>query len=101
MDQRITVNIAERDYTLMARSPEHEELIRLAATEINKKLAGFLSRYPGRSMVDILSFVALNECIGSLALSRQLEAAKAEGQSLKADTDAYLENIEKTAVTSL
>lgn len=94
MEQRITVKIADREYTLMAPTPESEEYIRLAAAAINKKIAGYSAKFPGKNLVDILSFVALNESIGAIALQRKFEAVMAEAASLKKDTDSYLDSIE-------
>ena len=95
MEQRITVRIADREYVLMAPTPESEEYIRIAADAISKKIAGYSAKFPGKNMVDILSFVALNEGLGSVALQRKFEAVMAEAATLKKDTDAYLDNIEK------
>ncbi len=95
MAQRITVKIAERDYVFNAPNEENEELIRLAAAAINRKLAGYLAKYPGKNMVDILSFVALNECISSISLNRELDRLHKEAENLARETDAYLDNIEK------
>ena len=95
MDQRITIKIAEREYVLKAPTPEYEELIRLAAATINKKLAAYSAKFPGKNMVDILSFVALNECIGTLSAQRRLESLGQEVQALQRDTDAYLDHIGK------
>ena len=58
MEQRITVRIADREYVLMAPTPESEEYIRIA-------------------------------------LQRKFDAVMAEAATLKKDTDAYLDNIEK------
>ena len=38
MAQSINVTIAERTFPLKVNSPEHEELIRKAAAEINRKV---------------------------------------------------------------
>ena len=38
MAQSITIRIADRTYSLKVSSPEHEEVIRKAAGEINKKV---------------------------------------------------------------
>ena len=83
MEQRITVRIADREYVLMAPTPESEEYIRIAADAISKKIAGYSAKFPGKNMVDILSFVALNEGIGSVALQRKFEAVMAEAATLK------------------
>ena len=95
MDQKITVKIAEKEYVLKAPTPEHEEYIRLAAATVNKRLNAYLSKYPDRNPSDLLSFVALNECIGRLRSEREMENARAEAGKLKADTDAYLSSLDK------
>lgn len=92
MAQKITVRIAERDYAFNAADAEQEELIRLAANAINKRLSGYLAKYPGKNMVDIMSFVALNETIGSLNLQRKLESLQQEIKALQEETDSYLDN---------
>lgn len=93
MERRIKVKIAEREYLLNAPNEESEEYIRLAAAAINKKIAGYNAKYPGKTMVEILSFVALNEGIGSISLQKKLEAIKAEANALQKDTDNYLSSV--------
>lgn len=93
MDQRITIKIAEREYPMMARTPESEELIRMAAASINSKISGYLAKYPGKNMVDILSFVALNESIGSITLQRRLDEIKKEAEGINDATEDYLKDI--------
>ena len=95
MDQKITVKIAEKEYVLKAPTPEHEEYIRLAAATVNKRLNAYLAHYPDRNPSDLLSFVALNECIGRLRSEREMEDARKEAGKLKADTDAYLASLDK------
>jgi len=92
MEQKITIRIAEREYKLKAATPENEELIRLAAAAINKRLASYSVSFPGKSLQDLLSFVALNECVSRLSLQRKLEAVQAEADRLLEDTEAYLED---------
>jgi len=93
MAQKITVRIAERDYAFNAADAEQEELIRLAANAINRRLSGYLAKYPGKNMVDIMSFVALNETIGSLTLQRKMDSLQQEIKALQEETDSYLDNI--------
>jgi len=90
MEQKITIRIAGKDFVLKASSPENEELIRLAAIEIGKKLLAYQSRFTGRELSDILSFVALNEAITALTLQRKLDGAAAEADELSAHLEAYL-----------
>ena len=46
-------------------------------------------------MTDILSFVALNESISSIALQRRLNAVKEEADTLRKDMGNYIEEMEK------
>ncbi len=95
MEQRITIRIAEREYVLRAATPESEELIRLAAAAINRKISAYTAKFPGKNMVDILSFVALNESIGSITLQRKVDSMQQETASLAQELDTYLDNMEK------
>ena len=95
MEQKITIKIAERSYVLKASSPENEQLIRLAAEDVNKKLNAFLTSFPGRKAEDILSFVALNECVSRLAFQKKLEMDEEALKRLVAETESYLSGAEK------
>ena len=46
MDQKISIKIAGRTYNLMATSPQQEEVYRLAAEAINKRLAAYTRKNP-------------------------------------------------------
>lgn len=93
MDQRIKITIAGQEYVLKAATQESEELIRKAADSINKKIAAFSSKFPDKSMTDILSFVALNESITSLSLQKSMDSMNEEAATLLADTSSYLKNM--------
>lgn len=93
MEQRITIKIADKEYVLKATSPEQEELIRKAASSVNKKLAAYANKFASRPLSDLVAFVALNESINSLAIQKKLDSLSEEAASLKEATDAYLKNI--------
>ena len=95
MAQKITIKLAEREYVLKADTEEKEEIILMAATVINKRLSDFSASFPGKSAQDLISFVAINECVGRLSMQRRLEAVQAEADKLLDDTLSYLGNIEK------
>lgn len=95
MSQKITIRIADRDYNMNAPTEADESNIRKAADDVNRMISGFLSKYPGRNMVDILVFVALNESISSIKLQNSLNAAKGEAQDLQSAIDNYIKDIEK------
>lgn len=93
MNQRITVKIAEHEYQIVARSTEEEANIRAAAADVDKKLKGYISKFPGKSLVDLLSFVALNAGLECLAYQKELDKAKAEADGVKRGLESYLETI--------
>ena len=95
MDQKITVKIAEKEYVLKAPTPEHEAYIRQAAVTVNKRLNAYLSSYPDRNPSDLLSFVALNECIGRLRAEHEVENARNETGKLMSDLETYLASIDE------
>ena len=95
MAQSITVTIAERTFPLKVNSPEHEELIRKAADEINRKVKFYLERFPSKSLNEVISLVALNTGIAYAGLQKQMETVLEAEESLVKDLDGYLENIDK------
>ncbi len=95
MGQKIKIRIAEREYNMTVQTPKDEERVRHAANVINAKISGYNAKYPGRSMVDIMAFVALNESIASLTLMEQLNLAKDEAGNLHKDIENYIDNIGK------
>ena len=95
--QKITVKIAGRPYVLNASSQDQEWKIRSSAEEINRKVNAYLDKFPGKSIVDILSFVALNVCISNLTLQEQMKNLSNEEKALAEELAGYLENIDKNS----
>lgn len=95
MAQHIKVKIAEVEYSITALTPEYEELIRLAADEVNRRVAGYQSKYRDRSIAEILSFVALNVTMASIRNKRRIEALDKEEKALEQDTRIYLDKFQK------
>ena len=93
MEQKIRIRIAGREYDLKSTSPEQEEQIRKSASMLNRMIDSYQSRYPRKDIVDILSFVALNQGISNVSLLRKLEDTEKECKELKEGLDGYLENI--------
>ena len=97
MEQSIKIRIADREYPLKVSSAEKEEVIRKAAEDINMMVTKYQERYPGKGMIEILSFVALNTCMSNITLNRQMKEI-AEGEALLArEIEGYLENIDKNS----
>ncbi|MBQ7899846.1 MAG: cell division protein ZapA [Bacteroidales bacterium] len=94
MAQSISVVIADRSYPLQVKSPEHEEMIRKAVDDINRRVKFYLDKYPTKGMIEVLSLVALNVGIVNSGLQKQLENALEEEGALLKELEAYLDNIE-------
>ncbi|MBE6240341.1 MAG: cell division protein ZapA [Bacteroidales bacterium] len=97
MGQNITVKIAEQTIPLVSKSPEHEELIRVAAKELNDKLTAMIDDNPDKSIVEILSIIALNRSIVVAGLKKQHQMIANAEESLLKELDGYLENIDKNS----
>ena len=90
MEQKISIQIGGRAFSLTATSPEHEEMIRLAADAINKRLSNYLRKNPDKNVSELMSMVALSECVLRISFQRELDKAKAEGASLHEDLERYI-----------
>ena len=97
MAQSITIKIAGRPYSLTAMSAEHEEVIRKAAEDINKMVAKYQDRFPGKGMIEILSFVALNTCMSNITLNKQMKEMTDAEEMLAKELEGYLENTDKNS----
>jgi len=95
MEQSITIKIAGKDYPLKATSPEMEQLMRLAAETINQKLAVYDAKFPDKTLVDKLSFVALNETVSRMSYQKRLSSVSEEAKRMLSQTSSYLDNIDK------
>lgn len=92
--QSIRIKIADKEYQLVAGTPEMESAMRSAAAEINSMLSAYDARFPDRTLADKLSFVALNQTVGKAAFERKLKNAEAEASGLEAEVESYLKEIE-------
>ena len=92
MDQKISIKIAERTFNLAASSPEQEEVIRLAAEAINRRLDSYTRKNPGKALIELMSMVALNECVRRIYLQRDIDARDEEVKALGSELDSYLKD---------
>jgi cell division protein ZapA (FtsZ GTPase activity inhibitor) len=95
MAQSITIKIAGKSYALKADTPQKEEWIRRAAAKVDELISAYESKFPGKNMTDILSFVALNQSMSFISCKEQLDGVSKEASALKKDTDDYLVKIEE------
>ncbi len=94
MGQKITISISGKRYELNADSAEKEEIYRQAAASVNKMLADYTDKFPGKELSELLAFVALNESIGRISMLKRLDAIAKEVETLEKQTDTYLEDID-------
>ena len=95
MGQNITIRIGEYQIEHNVASPEEEELIRKAASEVTQKLRNLQSRFPQNGISDILSVLALKMCMSNIALRDRLKSVEAEADGLASEIEGYLESIDK------
>ena len=87
--------IADRSYPVQVKSPEHEEMIRKAVADINKKVKFYLEKFPTKGMVEVMTLVALNLGILNCGLQMQVESAIEDEATLLKELEAYLEKADK------
>lgn len=97
MEQSIKIKIAEREYPLKVTSSQQEEDIRKAAQEINRQIQAYQSRYADKTLVEILSIMALNVCVNNISLNRQMRGVKEAEEILAKELEGYLDNIDKNS----
>ena len=95
MAQSINVMIADRSYPLQVKSPEHEEMIRKAVADINKKVKFYLEKFPTKGMVEVMTLVALNLGILNCGLQMQVESAIEDEASLLKELEDYLQKADE------
>ncbi len=90
MDRKINVKIGGRTYSLTAATPQHEEEYRLAAEAINRRLDVYTQKNPGRTMLDLMSMVALNEAVCRIDFQREIDRYKADLKALEGSMERYI-----------
>ena len=95
MAQSINVIIADRSYPVQVKSPEHEEMIRKAVSDINRRVKFYLDKFPAKGMVEVLSLVALNIGIQNCGHQKQVESAIEDEAARLKELEAYLEKADK------
>ncbi|MCQ2157582.1 MAG: cell division protein ZapA [Bacteroidales bacterium] len=91
-EQNITLKIAGKEYALKAKSPEMEQIMRLAAEEINSVLSKYDEKFPDRTLADKLTFVTLNETMARLTAERRYSKLSQEVEEFANQTADYLKD---------
>ena len=97
MEQSIKIQIAGYTFPLKVTSAEQEENIRKSAQEINRQIAAYQNRYQNKSLVEILSIIALNRAIVVTSLKKHAESIVNAEECLLKELDGYLDNIDKNS----
>lgn len=97
MAQKITLKIAGRDYSLTAQSEEQEAILRRAADAINSRLDAYTLSHPGKTALELMSLVALNETLFRMNVQKEIEKYKSSEEQLGQDLERYLEDTEQAA----
>lgn len=95
MDQNITLHVAGFDYQFVAKSPEMERCLRLAADSVNSIYAKYDARYADKSKEHKLALAAIREAYGKIVAQAESSAVKDEVSALGNDLERYLSDIEK------
>jgi len=90
MGQSINLKIAGKDYQLVAPTPEREGVMRRAASEINSMLSIYDERFPEKTTVDKLAFVALGQTVSKFVAEKKLKDVEQEVTSLNGELLSYL-----------
>ena len=94
MDQSITLKIAGKEYPLKATSPEMEQMMRLAAEDVNAMLVKFDAKFPDKPVADKLAFVAIQEAVSKINAQRKASRVVEEVTALQNDLASYLDGMQ-------
>ena len=69
MNQKITIKIADCRFSLVANSPEQEEIIRKAAAHTDRQITTDQTKYPDTSIAKLFAMIALNMAVENVSFS--------------------------------
>lgn len=95
MDQSIKLKIAGKVYPMKAATPQMEQMMRIAAEDVNRVLEKLNMRYPDTPLEDKLVFVAIQEAVAKLHTAKKYESLNSDVSSLSSELATYLDEIEK------
>ena len=94
MAQKITLNIANQNFTVNAETPEMESMMRFAAEDINKMLLRYDEKYPSRPLLEKVIFVLLTQTVSRLQSQKKFNDVSSDNEKLLSELGAYLKDIE-------
>ncbi len=90
MDRNVTINIDGRVYQLVAKGEEEEEILRKAAKAVDERERRLRMSHSSKELVDLVTFIAINESRRALKLERSLNALQGEAAALTEELQSYL-----------
>ena len=97
MDQKITIKIADYSFSLVAKSPEQEEIIRKAAAHTDKQITSYQAKYPDTSIAKLFAMIALNMAVENVSFSKRLQEVLKNEDNLAKELQGYLDNMDKNS----
>ena len=94
-EQNITLRIAGKEFPLKVKSPEAEQVMRLAADDLNNMLGVYNNNYPDKSDYDKMVLVALGQAFSKINAKRTAARPSADMDALDDQLGNYLAGIEK------
>ena len=94
-EQNITLRIAGKEFPLKVKSPEAEQVMRLAADDLNNMLGVYNNNYPDKSDYDKMVLVALGQAFSKISAKRTAARLSADMDALDDQLGNYLAGIEK------
>ncbi|MCR5561240.1 MAG: cell division protein ZapA [Bacteroidales bacterium] len=94
-EQNITLRIAGKEYPLRVKSPEAEQVYRLAAEDINNTLSVYNANYPDKSDYDKMVLVCLGQAVSKITVKRTAARLASDLDTLDDELGNYLAGIEK------
>ncbi len=94
-EQRIKLVISGREYPMEAESPSMEQLMRLAAEDVDNLLKKFNEQFPTTPFEDKLMIVAVREAAAKLLAQKNMQRLENEADSLGRGLRAYLDGNDK------
>ena len=91
MAQNITLNIAGKKLSLVATNEDMEQMMRVAAEQLNELLKSYDAKWPDKPLEDKLVFALLNESVLKQISLKKAKTIAEEVKEAEAKTSAYLE----------
>ena len=79
-------------FPFLWRHGEEEATLRRAADAINNRLDAYTLSHPGKTALELMSLVALNETLFRMNVQKEIEQYKSSEEQLGQDLDRYLKD---------